>query len=287
MQQNETSHTRKLGFQIENKEEKSPVIGNIEHPGLGIVLKSCNLKSICTDESEKLCNLLVLLDLSVNDLTEKTINIDGENCYLRSLNISCNRFTTLPDAFLMKNLLFLDVSNNPIEHIQTKFFHSIPVLRFFHCENCLLSDPSFLLPPEPGKHTTAFMENLQIANNQFSDTSSIKEVLGGMRKLKTLTVYDNKGIEVNELEQLYHWISKTLTCLIEIDGEKVNTKLDTGKNLFSDTIERTIGNINVQDTSSCSCVHGNPCAVKYNCNDWDNRFEVVRRHREGKYNIMF
>ena len=33
-----------------------------------------------------------------------------------------------------------------------------------------------------------------------------------------------------------------------------------------------------EDSSSCSCIEGNPCAVKYNCKDWNNREEVARKH---------
>ena len=38
----------------------------------------------------------------------------------------------------------------------------------------------------------------------------------------------------------------------------------------------------VQDSASCSCIEGNPCAVKYNCKDWANRYEVARKVRQNK-----
>ena len=33
-----------------------------------------------------------------------------------------------------------------------------------------------------------------------------------------------------------------------------------------------------EDSSSCSCVYGNPCMSSYSCRDWKNRFEVAKRN---------
>lgn len=33
-----------------------------------------------------------------------------------------------------------------------------------------------------------------------------------------------------------------------------------------------------EDSSSCSCLYGNPCASPYNCADWAGRFDVARRN---------
>ena len=33
-----------------------------------------------------------------------------------------------------------------------------------------------------------------------------------------------------------------------------------------------------EDSSSCSCLFGNPCASSYNCKDWHNRFDVAKRN---------
>jgi len=33
-----------------------------------------------------------------------------------------------------------------------------------------------------------------------------------------------------------------------------------------------------EDTASCSCVEGNPCASAYNCRDWANRLDIARRN---------
>ena len=47
-------------------------------------------------------------------------------------------------------------------------------------------------------------------------------------------------------------------------GEK-GIKIDTGD-----------GAGDGEDSASCSCVEGNPCAVKYNCKNWNNRLEVAK-----------
>lgn len=31
------------------------------------------------------------------------------------------------------------------------------------------------------------------------------------------------------------------------------------------------------DKSSCSCIEGNPCAVPYNCLNWENRFDIAEK----------
>ena len=33
-----------------------------------------------------------------------------------------------------------------------------------------------------------------------------------------------------------------------------------------------------EDSSTCSCLYGNPCVSAYNCKDWHNRFEVAKRN---------
>ena len=37
-----------------------------------------------------------------------------------------------------------------------------------------------------------------------------------------------------------------------------------------------VGDQGDEDRSNCSCIEGNPCAVSYNCKDWNNRFEVAK-----------
>eukprot|EP01116_Phalansterium_solitarium_P006906 TRINITY_DN19332_c0_g1_i1.p1 TRINITY_DN19332_c0_g1~~TRINITY_DN19332_c0_g1_i1.p1 ORF type:complete len:299 (-),score=30.36 TRINITY_DN19332_c0_g1_i1:22-918(-) len=36
--------------------------------------------------------------------------------------------------------------------------------------------------------------------------------------------------------------------------------------------------IKVEREESCSCVEGNPCLSQYSCKDWENRYEVAKRH---------
>lgn len=33
-----------------------------------------------------------------------------------------------------------------------------------------------------------------------------------------------------------------------------------------------------EDKANCSCIEGNPCVSKYNCKDWNNRFEVAKNN---------
>ena len=38
-----------------------------------------------------------------------------------------------------------------------------------------------------------------------------------------------------------------------------------------------------EDSASCSCLEGNPCAVRYSCKNWKNRFEVAKQARIAKH----
>ena len=39
------------------------------------------------------------------------------------------------------------------------------------------------------------------------------------------------------------------------------------------------GDQNIERTEEgCSCLEGNPCADKYICENWDNRFDVAKRN---------
>ena len=33
-----------------------------------------------------------------------------------------------------------------------------------------------------------------------------------------------------------------------------------------------------EDSSGCSCIWGNPCAMPHACKDWKARFEVAKKH---------
>ena len=33
-----------------------------------------------------------------------------------------------------------------------------------------------------------------------------------------------------------------------------------------------------EDSSGCSCIWGNPCAMPHACKDWKNRLEVAKKH---------
>eukprot|EP00304_Pavlova_gyrans_P002948 CAMPEP_0206060262 /NCGR_PEP_ID=MMETSP1466-20131121/50771_1 /ASSEMBLY_ACC=CAM_ASM_001126 /TAXON_ID=44452 /ORGANISM="Pavlova gyrans, Strain CCMP608" /LENGTH=267 /DNA_ID=CAMNT_0053435601 /DNA_START=34 /DNA_END=837 /DNA_ORIENTATION=- len=43
-------------------------------------------------------------------------------------------------------------------------------------------------------------------------------------------------------------------------------------------IESGDGDSFFSDSSSCSCLYGNPCVSAYNCKDWNNRFDVAKRN---------
>lgn len=60
---------------------------------------------------------------------------------------------------------------------------------------------------------------------------------------------------------------KTFTAYIPQTVDKMDSIRKSGN-----------GNLDGTDGASCSCIEGNPCAVPYNCKDWNNRLEVAKKH---------
>ena len=86
--------------------------------------------------------------------------------------------------------------------------------------------------------------------------------------LKRLTHLGIKGNVASE--GLEPKLRKRLPCLLAMNDTEVAVTLGNVNDLVRDTAERSIGTSQLQDSASCSCVYGNPCAEKYNVS---NRFQ--------------
>eukprot|EP00729_Bicosta_minor_P002369 gene2369-32902_t len=66
-------------------------------------------------------------------------------------------------------------------------------------------------------------------------------------------------------------------CDVEEDPEEAKKERKAYKATSVDnTVATGDGAALGEDSASCSCIEGNPCAVQYNCKNWNNRFEVAK-----------
>jgi hypothetical protein len=91
-------------------------------------------------------------------------------------------------------------------------------------------------------------------------------------------LHDNKaaftGLEIGA--EYFCEVQEDEAAELEARGgkEKVVFKASTGTSL----IKMGEGSCMGEDSASCSCIEGNPCAVPYNCKDWNNRFEIAKKN---------
>eukprot|EP00049_Salpingoeca_infusionum_P010836 m.186813 g.186813 ORF g.186813 m.186813 type:complete len:263 (-) comp14762_c0_seq1:244-1032(-) len=72
-------------------------------------------------------------------------------------------------------------------------------------------------------------------------------------------------------------------CEVEEDPTLADQPRTTYKARGSDSMaamrkEMASDGFGGEDSSSCSCIEGNPCQSQYSCRDWKNRFAVAKAH---------
>ena len=72
-------------------------------------------------------------------------------------------------------------------------------------------------------------------------------------------------------------VGKEYFCDVEEDPEEAKKERKAYKAQTTDnTVSTNDGGAQGEDSASCSCIEGNPCAVKCNCKNWNGRFEVAK-----------
>eukprot|EP00050_Salpingoeca_kvevrii_P022494 m.127361 g.127361 ORF g.127361 m.127361 type:complete len:124 (-) comp9721_c0_seq2:59-430(-) len=79
------------------------------------------------------------------------------------------------------------------------------------------------------------------------------------------------GLEVGR----EYWVTVEEDAEAEASVEKKAYKAPTTSSAIKTTDTTSLGG---EDSSNCSCIEGNPCAVPYNCRDWENRFEIAKKN---------
>ena len=88
--------------------------------------------------------------------------------------------------------------------------------------------------------------------------------------------FSNLSIEdADGVQQLYELVVEEDPALADAPRKTYTASSKVvGRVIAGDDDEPGMG----EDSSSCSCLFGNPCASSYNCKDWQNRFEVAKKN---------
>lgn len=128
----------------------------------------------------------------------------------------------------------------------------------------------------------AQLEQLVLSSNKLGSVRELLEV-GKLKRLTHLFVDGNEWEHDAGFEDSVTTMKRRLSCLQELNGRPATAKFAKGplSSALVDSMERStaVGG-GGDDSASCSCIEGNPCAVPYNCKHWESRFEVARKARE-------
>mmetsp|Transcript_21276 Transcript_21276/g.60597 ORF Transcript_21276/g.60597 Transcript_21276/m.60597 type:complete len:187 (-) Transcript_21276:2754-3314(-) len=184
----------------------------------------------------------------------------------------------------MPHLLSLDLSHSAVDPAGLgALLEAGPAIRELRARGCgLRADALAAL----GK--LEHLEELDLAENMIDSAESLQRSLAPVRRgLKSLAVAGNPFLDSGR-EAFAQWLTAECPCLRDVDGAapEIALKQTTDLAELAQFAGSAGGDGAVQDSASCSCLEGNPCAVPYNCKDWPNRFKVAEdRRRELGYQL--
>ena len=86
-----------------------------------------------------------------------------------------------------------------------------------------------------------------------------------MKRLESLKLDGNPfSIEGEAYNTVIKKLKMKLPCLKILNGVKCSITIIEGSSMLEDNLGRSTTVLS-EDTSSCSCLEGNPCVSKYNC----------------------
>jgi Leucine-rich repeat (LRR) protein len=175
---------------------------------------------------------------------------------------------------------------------------NMPQLRELILSRCGLEKIAILvaasdyLPPREGTglEHCKYLQKLDLSYNNLADKRQIL-CLWKLERVTDLDVSHNPVATADEEGQreALQKLGKCLACLRVLNGSEnrqtwapvTKAVMIDGEGNSIDPLEG-IGGGGGDDSASCSCIEGNPCAVPYNCNNWAKRFEIAKQAKEGK-----
>ena len=257
--------------------------------GVNLCIKSSDLEGFClpslNESSLELHRRLVSLDLTDNIIGSNNLVL-GKSSNIRLLRLRANQLTVLPSLSGTSKLLYLDLSYNsfgtldPLKSLKD----TCPQLRGLELEKTEISSLCTDGVLSPSLSGLQFLSVLNLASNKLADPLELY-FLEKLSNLVSLSIQRNPFFEKDNAKALdcVAKLKMKLPRLKNLDGENHSIEVRANNsNLVGESVKRSVVDGLAQDNSSCSCVEGNPCAVRYNCKDWENRFKVARNARLKK-----
>lgn len=238
---------------------------------------------------------LTSLDVSDTHVTSAALAAIGP-CWLRELYAGGTALTSVPSLSHMPRLLKLHLHNHPaLTLLDPEAFNACPNLRELSLRSCGLitlgkdkatADAEQAAAAKEGATPRVdnvlsklmFLETLDVAANHLLSPSL--QSLTMLRQLQRINLIGNPGLEHPDFSLAM--FPKKLPRLKLIDGVEQRLRVGVTKvNLGAGHLSSLVASSG-EDSASCSCLEGNPCAVKYNCKNWDRRFEIAKQARLAK-----
>ena len=238
----------------------------------------------CFEISAEFLPQLVTLEIVGSSVTGEAIekNLTPKSNFLRVLNLAANDIKEVPAKALANTpkLLSLNLSHNPLHlgseaSINDKAFSSLAMTLFsLDLESCGLVKVADALKPLLNLRVL----NLSSNNLAFGELGKLADV-GFVKKLEELTILPNENLQADAGFGLTMVeILKKMTCLKVLNASPFSQSVAVDVQKLASLQLHAADDNNTKDSSTCSCVWGNPCTNKYNCmpHIWHRRYEIAK-----------
>jgi hypothetical protein len=204
--------------------------------------------------------------------------------------LNSNNITVVPDfGETCYTLLKLNLSNAPIclHHADSEEnLRKLTRLRSLTLQSCNISRISRC---EPGGRNeqqetpqrcslSSLVLTLECLDLSFNNIEDFEEImtLGCLKRLVNLNISCNPMENMQNYSECARKLCLKLSTLKSFNGSGYKHGMKTAQ--FADIVAREtgMGEQAGDDSSSCSCIEGNPCVVSYNCRNWARRYEIAK-----------
>lgn len=252
---------------------------------------NCELKTLPIPPN--ILQKLISLHVPGSCLSSNTITtlLSSSPSFLRCLSLVGNALTSIPLQLFSHTpkLLELDLSYNKGlgACFPTDAFSSTPslsmTLRSLNLEACNISAGLV--------DSLASLNNLRILNisaNEISmeeltklapEVSPPPQFVGKLEKFNFHPM--NSVANDKAYPTTFSKLLKKMICLKSLDENPFSQSMKIDVEQLA-KLDMTADDENTKDSSTCSCVYGNPCTSKYNCKPhiWFRRYEVAKQAKE-------
>ncbi|GMH94098.1 hypothetical protein TrVE_jg6194 [Triparma verrucosa] len=252
---------------------------------------NCELESLLIPS--EILQRLVCLCIPGSCLSSEAVitMLSSSPSFLRSLSLVGNALSSIPPQLFSHTpkLLELDLSYNkdlgssfPTDAFSANASLSL-TLRSLNLESCGIGEGLV--------DSLTSLNNLRVLNisaNEITMAELIKfapevspppQFVGKFEKFNFHPM--NSVTKEDAFPSTFSKLLKKMICLKQLDDKPFSQSLTIDIEELS-KLDIAADDENTKDSSTCSCVYGNPCTSKYNCKThiWFRRFEVARQARE-------